>query len=103
MKRNLAMTYDPDSKEKTEPRILLLDPATPLRLGEKPLKNDGDASSRSSSPMPPGTPSTPAKGVQPVSEVRERLAGTYLSSLPHIYFTLTSDSVQSLPTSNTYF
>ncbi|KAG9196325.1 hypothetical protein G6011_01446 [Alternaria panax] len=63
--QGLVMTYDPDNKEKTEWRTLRLDPIPPFQLGEKPRKNDGDASSRSSSSMPTGKPSTLIRNAQP--------------------------------------
>jgi len=47
------MTFDPDDKDIGEAHTLVLKPLPPLTIGAKPLsKNDGDASSRSESPMP---------------------------------------------------
>ncbi|CAN9176931.1 unnamed protein product [Alternaria alternata] len=74
--RGMEMTYDPNSKEKPKPHTLFLNPVPPLQLGEKPCKNDRDALSRSSSssPMPPGKPSTLARSTKPGLKVRVKKA-----------------------------
>jgi hypothetical protein len=84
----MNMTFDPSSKEKTEPHGLVHDPVPPLLPGTKPQKNDGDTSTRASSPMPPpDTPSTPAKVAQSASKVRERFFDLYLAYLPRLEVT----------------
>jgi hypothetical protein len=68
------MTFDPLSKEKTESHGLIHNPVPPLLVGAKPQKkDDGDASMRAGSPMPPGPPSTPAKVAQSAPKVRDIL------------------------------
>jgi hypothetical protein len=58
----LELTYDPLSKAKSEPHTLDLEPVPPLFEGTKPHKNDGDSSTRASSPpATPDVPSTPVK------------------------------------------
>ncbi|CAN9391309.1 unnamed protein product [Alternaria sp. RS040] len=76
LKREMEMTHDPNSKEKPKPHTLFLNPVPPLLLGEKSCKNDGDASSRSSSPslMPPSKPSTPARSAKPGLKVTVKKA-----------------------------
>ncbi|CAI9635291.1 hypothetical protein GT037_007736 [Alternaria burnsii] len=76
LKREMKMTHDPNSKEKPKPHTLFLNPVPPLLLGEKSCKNDGDASSRSSSlsPMPPSKPSTPARSAKPGLKVTVKKA-----------------------------
>ncbi|RAR15926.1 hypothetical protein DDE83_000723 [Stemphylium lycopersici] len=59
----LICTYDPLSKEITEPRVLSLEPVPRLEVGAKPPKDEEDTSTRSSSPFPPATPCAPAKSV----------------------------------------
>jgi len=80
--REIKMTYDPNSKEKPKPHTLFLNPVPTLQLGEKPCKNDGDALSRSSSssPMPSGKPSTPARSAKPGLKVRVKKALDSLES-----------------------
>ena len=64
------MTFDPDDKDISEAHTLVLEPLPPLTIGAKPpSKNDGDASSRSESPMPS---TTPAKSAQTAPKVREK-------------------------------
>ncbi|KAI4951096.1 hypothetical protein J4E91_003801 [Alternaria rosae] len=68
--RDMVMTFDPDDKDIGEAHILALEPLPSLTIGAKPpSKNDGDASSRSESPMPAGTPSTPAKSTQSAPKI----------------------------------
>ncbi|KAL1793368.1 hypothetical protein ACET3X_008350 [Alternaria dauci] len=67
--QNMKMSHDPNSRKKAEPRTLFLNPVPPLQLGDRPRKNDGDASSRSSSPMPSSKPSTPVRSAQPTSRI----------------------------------
>ncbi|KAF1845751.1 uncharacterized protein K460DRAFT_355525 [Cucurbitaria berberidis CBS 394.84] len=62
IEKNLKLTFDPLSKEKTNPHTLLIDPVPPLLAGTKPHKDDGDSSTRASSPIPPDLPLTPVKG-----------------------------------------
>jgi hypothetical protein len=82
------MTFDPMSKEKTEPHSLLHDPVPLLLPGTKPQKNDGDTSTRTSSPMPPpDTPSTPAKVAQSISKVSERFFDLYPALSPDLEVT----------------
>jgi hypothetical protein len=58
----LNQTYDPLSKDKIEPHTLDLEPVPPLPEGTKPQKDDGDSSTRASSPpATPDVPSTPVK------------------------------------------
>jgi len=58
----MIMTYDPNDPGLADPHTLALEPLPPLLLGTRPpSKNDGDASSRSESPM---LPTTPAKSAQ---------------------------------------
>jgi hypothetical protein len=60
---------------KTEPHTLALEPVPPLREGTKPLKDDGNSSTRTSSPAPPdlspATTKRPRK--DPALKVREVL------------------------------
>ncbi|KAI4679201.1 uncharacterized protein J4E88_006494 [Alternaria novae-zelandiae] len=67
LKENMSMGFDPDDKDIGEAHTLVLEPLPPLTIGAKPLsKNDGDASSRSESPM---LPTTPAKSAQPIPKI----------------------------------
>jgi hypothetical protein len=63
------MTFDPFSKEKTEPHTLVLDPVPNFAVGMKLQKNDGNTSNRASSSKPPDTPSTSGKGQEPTPTV----------------------------------
>ncbi|KAI4663576.1 uncharacterized protein J4E78_003992 [Alternaria triticimaculans] len=67
LEENMSMSFDPDDKDIGEAHTLMLEPLPPLTIGAKPLsKNDGDASSRSESPM---LPNTPAKSAQPIPKI----------------------------------
>lgn len=63
----MELSWDPANKAhaKKEPYQLELEPVPMLQLNSKPAgKNDGEVSTYTSSPPPPGTPSTPSKGVK---------------------------------------
>ena len=62
--QNLILTWDPDNRSKAEPHVLVLEAVPPLPLGTKPHKDDGDSSTRASTPMAPDSPATPVKSVQ---------------------------------------
>ncbi|KAF2831984.1 hypothetical protein CC86DRAFT_400764 [Ophiobolus disseminans] len=64
IKQNLVLTADPKDKNKTVSHVLDLEPVPPLPLGTKPQKDDGDSSTRATTPMPPYTPSPPVKTLQ---------------------------------------
>ena len=64
--RDIITTFDPNDPGLADPHTLALEPLPPLVLGARPAsKNDGDASSRSESPM---RPTTPAKSAQSESK-----------------------------------
>lgn len=62
--QKMKLTWGPNNKSKSDPHILALEPVPPLPIGTKPHKEDGDSSTRASTPMPLDGPLTPVKGVQ---------------------------------------
>jgi hypothetical protein len=71
----MKVTYDPTSKAKTEPHTLAIEQVPPLSVDTKLYKNDGDSSTRTTSPTAPDVPSTPNKDRlnEPFAKVREHL------------------------------
>ncbi|KAF1945465.1 hypothetical protein EJ02DRAFT_419452 [Clathrospora elynae] len=61
---DLDLTFDPSSKGKTEPHVLVHEPVPPFLSGTKLRKNDGATSTRASSPMPQKTACTPFSEAQ---------------------------------------
>ncbi|KAJ4370673.1 hypothetical protein N0V83_005194 [Neocucurbitaria cava] len=59
--KHMKPTFNPSDKKNTKTQILVHDPVPPLLAGVKPPKDDGDSSTRASSPIPPNLPSTPIK------------------------------------------
>ncbi|KAI4618604.1 hypothetical protein J4E80_005206 [Alternaria sp. BMP 0032] len=74
--RDMVMTFDPDDKDIGEAHTLVLEPLPPLTIGAKPpSKNDGDASSRSESPMPSTTPAKSAQTAPKISSPIQKKSG----------------------------
>jgi hypothetical protein len=86
LEHDLKQTYGPTSKEKTDPHTLELDPVPSLLAGTKPLKDDGDSSTRTSSPAPPDQSSVPTKRPRkdPALKVREPSTFTLSSRGPEV-------------------
>lgn len=70
-----TLTYDPTSKAKTDAHTLDLEPVPPLPINTAPHKDDGDASTRASTPMAPDTPL--ANGAQKEQTPKVRVALTF--------------------------
>lgn len=76
----LGRIYDLNSRDKTEPHTLNLEPVPPLSIDMKPLRDDGTSSTHTSSPAP-DVPLTPTSAPQkvPVAKVRDNSAFTLIS------------------------
>jgi hypothetical protein len=61
LENKLTLTYDPNSRAKIDGHTLNFEPVPTPPAGTKPHKEDGDSSTRASSPTP-DVPSTPIKG-----------------------------------------
>ncbi|CAO2648918.1 Nn.00g098670.m01.CDS01 [Neocucurbitaria sp. VM-36] len=90
-------TFDPLNEAKIEPHILVLDPVPPLRAGTKPQKDDGDSSTRASSPMPPDLPSTPAKATYKGSASESITSTDNQQTATAIPFTTIAKSTEDMP------
>ncbi|KAI4642407.1 hypothetical protein J4E93_007555 [Alternaria ventricosa] len=76
LEENMSMSFDPDDKDIGEAHTLVLEPLPPLTVGANPLsKNDGDASSRSESPMLPTTPAKSAQSAPKISSPIKKKPG----------------------------
>jgi hypothetical protein len=81
VEHDLKQTFDPTNKSQIEPHILKLEPVQPLAQGTKPHKDDGDSSTRASSPTPvaPSSATTKRARKNPASKVKEAHAFTLRS------------------------